>query len=213
MKLADLEQKRNTHVPIDFDVVEFAALLHDIEDSKYGGSDDQQASVITQFLSSLGVDQDMIEKIVQITLRMSFRKELGQSTSAPTTIELDIVRDADRLDAIGAIGIARCMIFTGAKNSLLYDPALPPLINITKEQYEAQSKDYKKNTAVNHFYGKVYMQFLTIMHERQLICEMTEKLFKLKDLIRTESGKAIAEQRHQVMVDYIDAFKSEWHDC
>lgn len=118
---------------------------------------------------------------------ISFRKEISQKASVDHPIELKIVQDADRLDAIGAVGIARCFSFGAARDRPMYDPNVLPKENMTKEEYDEQ---IKKNNSVtlNHFY---------------------EKLFKIKDMMKTESGKKIALQRHDFMVTFVEQFKQE----
>jgi len=124
-----------------------------------------------------------VDHIVAIIENVSFKG--GHNTRNHSSIELDIVQDADRLDAIGAIGIARTFNYGGFKNRAIYNPSIAPNLNMTKEEY-------KKSTAptINHFY---------------------EKLLLLKDLMNTKSGKKIAEQRHQYMEGFLDQFYSEWN--
>ncbi|KAJ3078724.1 hypothetical protein HK102_004285 [Quaeritorhiza haematococci] len=175
---------------IDFGLVELAALLHDVADFKYGGTEQQQETAISSLLTDNGCpDPETIQRVTDIVKRISFRKELaasGQPQKIP--IETAIVQDADKLDAIGAIGIARCMAFSGARNRPLYDPTEAAMENMTKEQYDAQSRKGGGN-AINHFY---------------------EKLFRLKTMIKTDTGKRMAEERDNFMREYVERFKKEW---
>ena len=164
-------------------IVELAALLHDIADSKFNGGDESIGPRKAElFLQSLAVDTDTITQVVNIIKNMSFKS--SHFERAWTSKELEIVQDADRLDAIGAIGIARAFNYGGFKNRSLYDPDIKPDLNMTKEQY-------KNSTAptINHFY---------------------EKLLLLKDKMNTETGKAVAQKRHDFMVEYLEQFYMEW---
>lgn len=168
----------------DLFVVELAALLHDIADSKFHEGDERIGPMrARQFLESLSIKEESIEHIEKIIANISYSKSLdGTNFSSP---ELKVVQDADRLDAIGAIGIARTFNYGGFKNHRLYDPAVPPNLNMSKEEY-------KKSNAptLNHFY---------------------EKLFLLKDLMNTKSGREIAEERHQFMKEFVERFLREWN--
>lgn len=166
----------------DLLIVSLAALLHDIADSKFNGGDEEIGPRIAgEFLQGLNLDAQLIEQVQLIIKNLSFKASLGTVTFQSK--ELDIVQDADRLDAIGAVGIARAFTYGGYKNRVLYDPAISPKLNMSKEEY-------KNNTTptINHFY---------------------EKLLLLKDLMKTDAGKKIAEQRHQFMLDYLEQFYSE----
>jgi uncharacterized protein len=164
-------------------VVSLAALLHDIADSKFNGGDEEIGPRIAgEFLQRLDLDADVITHVQQIIKNLSFKASLGEITFASK--ELDIVQDADRLDAIGAIGIARAFTYGGFKNRVLYDPAIKPVENQSKEAY--------KNTVaptINHFY---------------------EKLLLLKDLMKTATGQQMAVERHQYMESYLTQFYAEW---
>jgi len=165
-------------------IVELAALLHDIADSKFHDGDEeigpQKAGC---FLRSQKLNEDLILHIQQIIRNMSFKASLGKVEFQSK--ELDIVQDADRLDAIGAIGIARVFTYGGFKNRELYNPEILPVLNMSKEEY-------KNSTAptINHFY---------------------EKLLLLKDKMNTESGKKIAKERHSFMELYLEQFYKEWN--
>ncbi|WP_442796148.1 HD domain-containing protein [Pelobium manganitolerans] len=168
---------------VDTNVVEFAALLHDIADSKFHNGDEEIGpQKAGDFLRSLAVDEETVVHVQLIIRNMSFKTSLGQvQFSSP---EMQVVQDADRLDAIGAIGIARAFTYGGYKNRELYNPAIQPKINQSKEAY-------KNSTAptINHFY---------------------EKLLLLKDQMNTAKGKEMAQQRHTFMLQYLEQFYAEW---
>jgi uncharacterized protein len=167
----------------DEQVVAFAALLHDIADPKFNNGDEELGpNMAASFLASIAVEADVIAHVKLIIQNMSFKNSFDGAGF--TSKEMQIVQDADRLDAIGAIGIARAFTYGGFKNRVLYDPAVPPEEHLTKESY-------KNTTAptINHFY---------------------EKLLLLKDLMNTEAGKAIATERHNFMLLYLDHFYKEW---
>jgi uncharacterized protein len=169
---------------VDQLVIELGALLHDIADSKFhDGNEEIGPETAHKFLSSQNVDPKVIEHVVQIIRHISFKG--GNQEQTFKSLELDVVQDADRLDAIGAIGIARTFNYGGFKNRSLYDPEIKPVLNMDKETY-------KKSTAptINHFY---------------------EKLLLLKDKMNTDTGKLIAEQRHDFMVHFLDQFYAEWN--
>jgi len=173
---------KNEHV--DTLVVALGALLHDIADSKFHNGDDTIGPKIArEFLFKHNVDSLVIEHVIKIIKNISFHKSLekGEKFTSP---ELDVIQDADRLDAVGAIGIARCFNYGGFKNRTLFDPSIKPNLNMTKEEY-------KKSTAptINHFY---------------------EKLLLLSDKMNTKTGRRIAKQRHQFMEQYLDQFYAEW---
>ncbi|THV61102.1 HD domain-containing protein [Flagellimonas alvinocaridis] len=166
-------------------VVELAALLHDIADPKFHqGNESIGPELAKKFLQSQQVDKSVIDHVVNIIQHMSFKNSLEKNKSTFTSKELEVVQDADRLDAIGAIGIARTFNYGGFKNRAMYDPNIPPNLNMTKEEYKAS-----KAPTINHFY---------------------EKLLLLKDRMNTETGKKLALQRHQFMEDYLDQFFGEW---
>ncbi len=170
---------------VDLFVVQLAALLHDIADSKFNDGDENIGPLKAQdFLHSLEIDTNTTTHIVKIIANMSYSKSLGNDALF-TSKELQVVQDADRLDAIGAIGIARAFTYGGYKNRLLYDPEIKPNLNQSKEAY-------KKSTAptINHFY---------------------EKLLLLKDKMNTKTGKKIAVERHQFMELFLEQFYKEWN--
>lgn len=164
-------------------VVCFAALLHDIADPKFNNGDEELGpNMAASFLSSIDIDADIIAHVKLIIQNMSFKNSFDGAGF--TSKELQIVQDADRLDAIGAIGIARAFTYGGFKNRVLYDPAILPEKHLNKESY-------KNTTAptINHFY---------------------EKLLLLKDLMNTGAGKAMATERHDFMLLYLEHFYKEW---
>lgn len=167
----------------DLLVVELAALLHDIADSKFHDGNEEIGPQKTEdFLRSIQVSEDVIQHVVEIIRNISFKG--GNFERRFNSLELNIVQDADRLDAIGAIGIARAFNYGGFKNRALYDPRIQPDLNMNKEAY-------KKSTAptINHFY---------------------EKLLLLKDLMNTPKARGIAEERHAFMKLYLEHFFAEW---
>lgn len=164
-------------------IVEMTALLHDIDDWKFSNGTKTNTTITEEFLNSVNVDKESINKIITIIKTMSFKGGVVDSTQ--NTIEGMIVQDADRLDAIGAIGIARTFAYGGSKNRPIYDPNIAP-INFTSLE-EVKNAE---NHTINHFY---------------------EKLLKLKDLMNTDSAKIIAEKRHKFMEDFLKEFYSEWN--
>ncbi len=160
-------------------IIKMTALLHDIDDWKFSNN----SKTTEGFLKSLHVDEESIHKIMNIITTMSYKG--GIVDSSQNSIEGKIVQDADRLDAMGAIGIARAFTYGGSKNRLMYDPDIKPM--------DFQNLDEVKNLnnhTINHFY---------------------EKLLKLKDLINTDTAKQIAEERHRFMEIYLDEFYYEWN--
>ncbi len=168
---------------VDEFVVELGALLHDIADSKFHNGDESIGpKVAREFLESQKVEAAVIIHVEQIISNISYKG--GNFNQTFTSPELDVVQDADRLDAIGAIGIARCFNYGGFKNRALYNPDIQPNLNMTKEEYK------KSDTpTINHFY---------------------EKLLLLKDKMNTSTGKKIAEERHQYMETFLQQFYNEW---
>ena len=163
-------------------VVKLGALLHDIADYKYHSGDETIGPQIAwDFLYSLWVEEKIILHVQNIIKNISYSTNLGEVTFQSK--ELDIVKDADKLDALWAIGIARCLSFSWEKGREIYNPLIEVKLNMTKEEYKKH-----KSTAINHFY---------------------EKLLKLKDLMNTETGKKIAWERHDFMLQYLDQFMRE----
>lgn len=168
----------------DQQVIELAALLHDIADPKFHNGDETLAAkIVNEFLTKQKLDNETIGKVIFIIENMSFKNRNDAPQNLP--LELKIVQDADRLDAIGAIGIARTFNFGGYKNNLMYHPDIPPKINQTKEEYKKSN-----GTTINHFY---------------------EKLLLLKDLMNTNTAKDLATERHQLMLNFLDEFYKEWN--
>ena len=169
--------------PCDMTIVQLGALLHDIADSKFNNGDETVGPRIARtFLESENVDEPTILHVINIIENISFKG--GNFEKKFSSKELDIVQDADRLDAIGAIGIARTFNYGGFKNRTLYNPKIAPKMNMSKEEY--------KNTeapTLNHFY---------------------EKLLLLKDKMNTPTGKKIAEARHIYMQNFLSQFYAEW---
>jgi uncharacterized protein len=164
-------------------VVELGALLHDIADSKFHDGDEEIGPrKARQFLKSLDVEEKVITHVENIIRNISFKG--GKVAQKFKSMELDIVQDADRLDAMGAIGIARTFNYGGFKNREMYNPNITPNLNMTKEEY-------KNSTAptLNHFY---------------------EKLLLLKVRMNTNTGRQMAEQRHRFMEAYLEQFYKEW---
>ncbi len=168
----------------NIEIIELSALLHDIADPKFHNGDENLALEVSRdFLESQNVSDEIIGQVLFIIKNISFKNRREVPENLP--IELKIVQDADRLDAIGAIGIARTFNFGGFKNNLMYHPEIPPKLDMTKEEY-------KKNegTTINHFY---------------------EKLLLLKDIMNTEKGKEIAQERHDFMLRFLEEFIKEWN--
>jgi uncharacterized protein len=169
---------------VDALVVELAALLHDIADSKFNnGNEELGPHLAGEFLTAEGLDDARIAHVQNIIRYMSFKASFGEQVF--TSPEMQVVQDADRLDAIGAIGIARAFTYGGHKNRELYNPAIPPNLTMSREEYKQT-----KAPTINHFY---------------------EKLLLLKDKMNTATGKQLAEQRHQFMLQFLDQFYEEWN--
>jgi uncharacterized protein len=165
-------------------VVSLAALLHDIADSKfYNGDETIGPKKANEFLTSQNVSKEIRKHVVNIIQHISFKNSFDTASKKFTSKELEVVQDADRLDAIGAIGIARCFNYGGFKNRGLYDPEIIPNLKMTKEQYKNSDAP-----TLNHFY---------------------EKLLLLKDQMNTASGKKIASERHAFMETYLQQFYKE----
>ena len=169
---------------VDPFIVTLGALLHDIADSKFHKGDETVGPrKAREFLFKLNVDSTVIEHVINIIENISFKG--GHEAQKFRSPELDVVQDADRLDAIGAIGIARCFNYGGFKNRALYDPDMAPNLNMSKTEYKTSTAP-----TINHFY---------------------EKLLLLKDKMNTKTGHQIASNRHAFMEQYLKQFYSEWH--
>ena len=167
----------------DLTVVKLGALLHDIADSKFHDGDEAVGPrTAGAFLESENISEEIIAHVINIIENISFKG--GNFEKKFSSKELEIVQDADRLDAIGAIGIARCFNYGGFKNRPLYNPAIPAKFNMSKEEYKTS-----ESPTLNHFY---------------------EKLLVLKDKMNTPTGKKIAEARHQYMENFLSQFYAEW---
>ena len=167
-------------------VITLSALLHDIADAKfYNGDETVGPKVASNFLREQKVDAAIIAHVVDIIKQISFKNSFEKETKTFTSKELEVVQDADRLDAIGAIGIARCFNYGGFKNRALYDPEVLPNLNMTKDAYKSST-----SPTVNHFY---------------------EKLLLLKEQMNTVTGKKIAAKRHDFMELYLQQFYDEWN--
>jgi uncharacterized protein len=165
-------------------VVQLGALLHDIADSKFHNGDETVGpKVAREFLESEGVSEEIIIAVINIIENISFKG--GNFDKKFTSKELEIVQDADRLDAIGAIGIARTFNYGGFKNRQLYNPEILPNLTMSKEEYKNS-----ESPTLNHFY---------------------EKLLLLKDKMNTETGKKIAQERHHYMETFLEQFHLEWN--
>ncbi|MBP9848011.1 MAG: HD domain-containing protein [Flavobacterium sp.] len=167
----------------DITIVKLGALLHDIADSKFHDGDEKIGPKTAKiFLESQNVSEDIISHVIAIIENISFKG--GNFEKKFNSKELEIVQDADRLDAIGAIGIARTFNYGGFKNRPLYNPNIQPNLNMSKEEYKNS-----ESPTLNHFY---------------------EKLLLLKDKMNTETGKKIAQKRHDFMITYLSQFYAEW---
>ncbi len=170
-----IEEKADTFI------CEMSALLHDLADEKLNVSEEAGLMKVSNWLVSVELDEKTKLEIIEIISTISFK---GGGQPKMKSLEGKIVQDADRLDAIGAIGIARTFAYAGAKGDLIYDPAILPRDSMTKKEYRTG-----KSTAINHFY---------------------EKLLKLKNSMNTPIAKKMAEERHQRLENYLDAFFEEW---
>ncbi len=165
----------------DMQVVALAALLHDVDDRKLSPMTAEKKENAARFMRSQNVSESEIRQVCQIIDEVSFK---GTDSVRPSTPEGKCVQDADRLDALGAIGIARTFAYGGSHNRAIHDPELPPRTAMNQAQYYSS-----KSTSLNHFY---------------------EKLFLLEGMMNTETGKAIARKRTQYMQQFVDEFLHEW---
>ena len=168
---------------VDLAIVELGALLHDIADSKFHNGDEEIGpKKAVSFLSSLGVDHETITHVESIIRHISFKG--GNQAQTFKSPELDVIQDADRLDAIGAIGIARAFNYGGHKNREIHNPDIPANRNMTRAEYKSSTAP-----TINHFY---------------------EKLLLLKDRMNTKTGKEMAAKRHMFMEQFLEQFYNEW---
>jgi len=170
------------HENADSFIVQLAALLHDLDDWKFNDSADETPLRAQGWLDSLNLDRSVTDAVCNIIIHISYKGAGVQNKM--DSLEGFIVQDADRLDAIGAIGIARAFAYGGYKNRPLYDPDSPPQLHASFEEYKNS-----KSATINHFY---------------------EKLLLLKDVLNTPTAKRIAEQRHEYMEQFLSQFMNEW---
>jgi uncharacterized protein len=170
------------HEKADLFIVELAALLHDLDDWKFNESEDETPQRAKAWMESCGVDSQINHTVCEIIMHISYKG--AQVENKMKNLEGFIVQDADRLDAIGAIGIGRAFAYGGYKNRAMYDPESPNQMHASFEQYKNS-----KSATINHFY---------------------EKLLLLKDMMNTVAAKKIAKQRHEIMLRFLDQFMNEW---
>ena len=182
MRVYQMATKIAVEEKADLQIVQLAALLHDVDDRKLSPETCENKDRAVAYMRSKGLSEDTIVRVKDIIGEVSF---VGMDSVVPKTLEGKCVQDADRLDALGAMGIARAFAYGGNHNRVMYDPEIPPALNMGKEEYQNHV-----STTVNHFY---------------------EKLFLLKDMMNTESAKTVAEHRERYMRKYIDEFMDEWN--
>lgn len=181
-RVVKLAQKILNHQPqANAFIVLMSAYLHDVIDEKVTEDVDSAIIELKEYLRSLKLTSAEISAIFDIIENMSYRKNLSQK--ATLSLEGQIVQDADRLDAIGAIGIGRTFYYGGNKHNIMHDPNVPPRIKLDENNYK------QTNTVINHFY---------------------EKLFLLRDMMNTDIAKQMAEQRHEILVKFVNQFEQEW---
>ena len=181
MRVCQMATKIAMEEKADLQIVQLAALLHDVDDRKLSPETCENKDRAVAYMRSKGLPEDMIVRVKDIIGEVSFA---GTDSVVPKTLEGKCVQDADRLDALGAMGIARAFAYGGNHNRVMYDPEIPPALNMGKEEDQNHV-----STTVNHFY---------------------EKLFLLKDMMNTGCAKRIAGHREQYMREYIDEFLAEW---
>lgn len=166
----------------DVTIVQLAALLHDVDDVKISPETHDGKKNAVRFMRTNGVEEEVIRAVCKMIDEVAF---VGTDSVAPSTIEGKCVQDADRVDAIGAIGIARAFAYGGSKERKIYDPDVAPKMGMSKEEYRKN----QNAPSINHFY---------------------EKLLLLKDMMNTDAAKKIAAHRHAVMEDFLQEFMAEW---
>ena len=177
-----IAREEGKHKEMDMEMVQLIALLHDVDDRKLSPETWENLERARAFLMQNGVEDQRIERIVQGIRQISFK---GTDSVSPDTMEARCVQDADRLDAMGAIGIARTFAFGGSRGAEIYNPDVPPRLNMDAETYAVH-----RSHTINHFY---------------------EKLLLLKDMMNTETGKAMAVHRHGCMETFLEEFYAEWN--
>lgn len=188
LRIAHAENERQPG-RVNLQIVELAALLHDVGDFKFLTAEKTSEAVLREFMQQAQYPECLQEAIAWIHGRISFRHELAHpdDVHGPHQAELFCVQDADRLEAIGAIGIARCFAYNGARNIPLLDRDAPPLVALTRQQYDQMALTNKSN-ARNHFY---------------------EKLLKIAAMVKTPLGREEAARRHALLYDFIVEFDRE----
>lgn len=166
----------------DKELIELAALVHDVGDHKFHDDPNAQDKLITKMLAELGADDEKIQQVLSVVKQVSFKG--GKENLEVDSLEAKVLQDADRLDALGAIGIARAFAYGGNKNRMIYEPDETPKDFQSFEEYKND-----KGHTINHFY---------------------EKLLKLKNMMQTETGKKMAAHRHEFMEEFLDQFYKEW---
>lgn len=183
-RVTKMINKIGPHEQADMFISLAAGWLHDVIDDKLTNQPEQQQMKVWSFLKLIGATNDQVQAIKDIILNMSFSKSLSGSESE-LSIEGQVVQDADRLDAIGALGIGRAFYYSGHVGEEMYDPSVEPRLNLTKEQYRNEP-----GTTINHFY---------------------EKLFLITNRLNTETAKQIGAKRQAIMQDFVKHFKQEWN--
>ena len=178
VRVVNMAKRIAAYEDADMELTELAALLHDVDDVKLFGENSRNAVRIMQ---KYGYTQDVQNSVMEIIHSISFR---GDGASVPKSLEGKIVQDADRLDAIGAVGIARAFAYGGSKGRIMHDPSIKPRDGMSETEYRSGN-----GTTLNHFY---------------------EKLLRLKELMNTQTAKAIAQERHDVMLAFLEEFYAEW---
>ena len=182
MRVVRLAQKIAEAEGADTEIAALAALLHDVDDHKLTGGEFGCTDRARMLLNKYGYSEEKSDRVCEAIRTVSFK---GTDTEKPKTLEGMAVQDADRLDAIGAIGVARAFAYGGANARPMYDPDIPPAAEMDAEEYKKS-----RSTTINHFY---------------------EKLLLIKDMINTETAKRIAEGRHSFLISFLDRFYSEWN--
>lgn len=168
----------------DLELVELAALLHDVADPKLDAFPGEGRNLLARYLDDCGLPSADRERLEDILSRVSFAQELDGGVASAKSPELMAVQDADRLDALGAVGIARTFAYGGSRGQAMHDPDLPPREGMDQRAYREG-----RSTSINHFH---------------------EKLLKLKGMMNTEPGRAMAEERHRYMIGFLERFADEW---